>query len=118
MSMSEPSKPQGLYVVTERLVDSHASWFLKIEAHEGDDPDGSDLLWVSVSEDEMTEGEVVMLGPLSEGRWYVSHDHANKYGGWPTVWSVAGTLDEVLIATAAYLRAEMPSVQARGATKY
>ena len=68
---------------------------------------------MSVEEDDVSEGEVIRLLPLSGGRWYAAHDYANKYGGWPTVWDFSGSEDEVISAVVSYLETEMSSIQAR-----
>ncbi len=111
--MNAAYESEALYDISARLIANHANWFPKIGAHEPDDPEGCDLLWISTAENDMTEGEVITLSPLSGGRWYAAHDYANKYGGWPTVWDFAGGADEVINTVVSYLETEMASVQAR-----
>lgn len=83
------------------------------EVHNQDNPEERDLLWVSTEEDDVSEGEVIMLSPLAGGQWYASHDYADEYGGWPTVWYFSGGEDRVVRAVLSYLETEMNSIQAR-----
>lgn len=104
----------AIYGISVKLIRGRESWFPKIEAHEQNDSEGSDLLWVAVNrDDEVCEGEVIKLSPLGSGRWYAAHDYANNFGGWPTVWDSSGSEGEVLQALISYLEAELPKVQGR-----
>ena len=94
---------ETLYGISAKLLAAHGARFPRVEPHDADDPDSSDYLWLSVEEDEMSEGEVIGLRPLSNARWYAYHDLAHKYGGWPTVWEFSGPEADVLDAIAAYL---------------
>ncbi|MEX3960137.1 hypothetical protein [Trinickia sp. EG282A] len=99
--MDEPKS--SLYPVTVHLIEIHGALFKRIGAHEADDPDSEDELLLSVVDEDLTEGDLIGVKPLSGGRWLLSHDLANKFGGWPTVWDCAGTESEVTGALATYL---------------
>ncbi|WP_139253344.1 hypothetical protein [Burkholderia ubonensis] len=92
-----------LHPITPLLIAKLGELVQKVEAHESDDPEGSDLLWLSVVDEDLTEGDLLSVSPLPEGRWMVCHDLAHKYGGWPTVWDVAGSDVDVVEAVSTYL---------------
>jgi hypothetical protein len=92
-----------LHPITPLLLANLGDLVKKVEAHEPDDPDSSDLLWLSVVDKDLTEGDVLAVSSLSEGRWMVRHDLAHKYGGWPTLRDLAGSDAEVVEALSAYL---------------
>lgn len=95
----------ALYGISNQILarHRHRAEFARAEAHADDDPDSGDLLWLTVVDEALTEGEVIRVEALSPGCWYVAHDHAHKYGGWPTVWDVSGSEAEVTEALARYL---------------
>ncbi|MEM8519515.1 hypothetical protein [Janthinobacterium sp. CAN_S7] len=93
-----------LYGITSRLLLSHAHLFVKVDPHEQDDVGGSDMLWLSTKDDDLTEGELIGISPSHEGLWYANHDYANKCGGWPTVWQTpVKSEDEIIELVVAYL---------------
>ena len=93
----------ALHRIGRKFLVAYSARFPKVEAHEADDPEGSDHFWLSVEEHDLSEGELIGLSPLGGDRWYAHHDLAHKYGGWPTVWYFSGTEAEVLDAVARYL---------------
>lgn len=97
------SNSAGLWTITAQILASHAQEFSKVEAHEADDREGSDCLWLSAEDSDLTEGDLIKVSPLSQERWYVAHDLAHKYGGWPTVWDFSGTETQVLDALSTYI---------------
>jgi len=105
---------EGLYPTSIKLIASRSHWFVEVVAHDPNDAESSDLLWLTRNaHNELCEGEVVKLSPLREGRWFAAHDYADTVGGWPTVWDTAGTESEVVEAVLAYLEIELPDVLAR-----
>lgn len=101
------SKIDGIYPLSQRLVDAMPGFFLKVEPHETDDPEGSDLLWIEVTapgKDDLTEGQVILIDPAAGAEvWYAAHDSAHKYGGWPTHWDSCGSEQKVFQAVVDYL---------------
>lgn len=93
----------GLWGMTTQILASHGGQFVKVEAHESDDPEGSDRLWLTVEDSDLTEGDLITVSPLSQDRWHIAHDLAHKYGGWPTVWDFGGSASEVLDALSMYV---------------
>ncbi|NIF40108.1 hypothetical protein F3J14_04170 [Burkholderia sp. Tr-862] len=93
----------GLYSMTSQILRAFPSYFVKVEPHESDDPEGSDNLWLSVVDSDLIEGDLIAVRPASQNRWYVDHDLANKYGGWPTVWDFGGAESDVLAKLQEYL---------------
>ncbi|CAB3754833.1 hypothetical protein [Paraburkholderia humisilvae] len=92
-----------LHSVTPLLLANLGASVQKVEAHEPNDPESSDLLWLSMVDEDLTEGDVLCVSALSGGRWMVHHDLAHKYGGWPTVWDVAGSETDVVGAVSTYI---------------
>ena len=96
-----------LYEVSQAILDRGGMLFVKVQPHAPDDPESCDLLWFSVSEDpeDSCEGEVILLSRLAEGssEWHAAHDHADRYGGWPTVWDTYGALKDVRDAVLWYV---------------
>lgn len=98
--------PKGaLFPLTSRLLEVYGGLFKKVEAHDADDPECGDRLWLSVEDHDLTEGEFISIGPLSGRHWRANHDLAHKYGGYPTVWETGGTEQAVWEAVTAYLAA-------------
>lgn len=95
------------YAVTERLQDLIPASFVKLEAHDPADDESADLLWTTINGDlaGLFEGEVIKVAHYGD-QWFADHDEAHKVGGWPTVWSISGSADEVVAAVVEYLTAE------------
>lgn len=97
---------KGLYGISERILALAPSLFFKIEPHEAERQDSKDFLWLSVSvdEDSMSEGDLIHVSPYGTEEWYAGHDFADKFGGWPTVWSMVGSEYEILTGLTEYLQ--------------
>lgn len=97
----------AFYEVSQRLIDEHPTLFVKTQPHDPDDRESADLLWFELSDDpsDLCEGEVILVSKEGD-HWYAEHDHADKVGGWPTVWSVSGTVEEVITAVLEYTDSE------------
>jgi hypothetical protein len=72
----------GLYGMTSEILATLPSYFMRVEAHESDDPDVEDCLWLLMVENDLTEGDLISIRPASQDRWYVAHDLAHKDGAW------------------------------------
>lgn len=90
--------------VSRRLLEQRPDLFLKMEPHDPAEPESADLLWTAVSGDptDSCEGEVILVSHYGE-QWFAEHDHADKFGGWPTVWGASGAEEEVARAVLEYL---------------
>lgn len=97
----------SFYDVSQRLIEQCPNLFVKTQAHDPTDAESADLLWIALSNDasDLCEGEVIQVSHYQD-LWFASHDHADKVGGWPTVWSVTGSADQVVEAVRIYLVSE------------
>lgn len=97
------------YDLTERIISISGARFAKTCAHDGDDAEGVDLLWLEYTpEDAFSDGEVIKVGRGSPdgNTWFASQESAYRAGGWPTHWTTAGTDDEVVQQVKALLISE------------
>lgn len=88
-----------LYGPARALVAMLEGRFVKIEAHDSSEPESPDLLWLeSTPEDPLSEGEVLTISPATSDQclWFAELDSANRFGGWPTCWSMTGSSDEIV----------------------
>jgi hypothetical protein len=104
---------ESLFDISTKLIAGYPNWFVKVEAHDINDPGGADLLWLALIDGHMLEGEVLHVSPLKDGRWDAGHDLVLETGNPATLWSFDGSEDEVLHAIAMYLSTEMRSVRFR-----
>lgn len=92
------------YAVTQRLQELIPSSFVKLEAHDPAEDESADLLWMTINSDpaDLFEGEVIQVSHYGN-QWFADYDQAHKVGGWPTMWSISGSADEVVTAVIEYL---------------
>lgn len=91
----------NLYPLTNAIIERCSEAFVKVDAHNEDDPESVDCLWTEYTPDhELTEGELLTVGPFVPGGdlWSVSKESAHKFGGWATSWDMTGTVKEILDA--------------------
>lgn len=95
------------YAVSRILLEKLPGRFVKAEPHDPVDAESSDLLWTMVSADptDFCEGEVFLISHYGE-QWFADREDANKYGGWPSIWSTSGSADEVVSEVLDYLTTE------------
>jgi len=99
-----------LYIVSKKLIAMMPGTFDRIEAHDPEDPESSDLLWIAGAEQSvLCDGEYIAVSPLTEDSdsWYVSHDSADKVGGHPTLWNMSGDEPEILRGIKQHLEANI-----------
>jgi len=97
-----------LYPMTQRAITLFPKLFVVVEPHEVGDPEGSDLLWFEKTpDDEMREGQLISIQHLGGDNWGAAHDQADRYGGWPTLWSSFGLEDKVLGDIKTYVQADI-----------
>ena len=88
---------EKLYPPTQAILAARS--FVKVEPHDEDDPESSDLLWIEYTpNDPLSEGEVLCISPLISDKnlWWAAMNSAYKFGGWPMNWAETGTSDEVI----------------------
>lgn len=97
----------AFYEVSQRLIERLPGLFVKTQPHDPADPESADLLWTAVSSDnsDLCDGEVILVSHYGD-HWFASHDHADKVGGWPTVWDTSGSVEQVVLAVLDYVTSE------------
>ena len=96
-----------LYSVSKKLIERMPGSFDRIEAHDPEDTESSDLLWIAGAEQsDLCDGEYISVSPLTDNTWYVSQDSADKIGGHPTLWHMSGDEPEVLHGLTQYIETE------------
>lgn len=88
-----------LYPPSKAILSKLPGLVVRVEAHDGNDSEGADLLWLEFTpEDVLSEGEVLRIAPATEDRvlWFAALDSAYRFGGWPTAWYMTGSEAEVI----------------------
>jgi hypothetical protein len=97
------------YGPTMALVAILEGRFVKVETHEVADAGSSDLLWLEFTPDDaLSEGEVLCISPATNDQalWFCSLNSAHRFGGWSTLWDIAGTSAEVIAGVQEALAAQ------------
>ena len=101
-----------MFVLTQKLIQSHGIQFAKVDAHDIEDEDSADLLWLLwTPDDPFTEGEVLEISSVTEDEslYFVALNLAYRFGGWPTSWRFTGTRDECVQAIQKVLNTKLHS---------
>lgn len=85
---------KDLFPLSELLILKRPNLFIQSECHEDDE--GFDLLWLTKIEDEYSLGHLILVSRKSLDIWTIAHEYADKFGGWPTVWTATGSQNEVM----------------------
>lgn len=106
---------KGLHTLTEEFLKLLVDKNVEFEAHDSDDPNDSDIVWIIQDDDEISEGEYMSFELTNPeiNIWHVSHNSADKFGGHPTHWSKSGTIEDLLKDSVDYFVERKSDLQER-----
>jgi len=103
-----PDAAQALFPLTEKIVTAFSLSDRRIEAHDPDEADDEDVIYLEASApSDISDGRVLSIQYFpAEEKYLVRFETAHHVGGWPTHWtSSLASADEIL----AEIRRTLPS---------